>query len=244
METGLDAAGDATTWRILDRHAQAEDSGAEVMSADNPLGVVRYVYTRKALPGDVADALLLVVHLRRALDRAELALLRARKRDELTWQDLAELLGLHSRQAAYQHARSLGDVLAARRLQAEIGAAGSEEKAGQSRAPSALRGGGRDTQPQTAKRWLEHNEPAIRRKAQLLASLPSSHQWWSEDAAELAETLKMAVRAKASVAELVTYLSMMGDDWRRHGMPQAPGAVSAAAVLGREWDTLRVPQGI
>src|SRR5215472_1564736 len=158
METGLGASGDAITWQILGRHARADDLGAEQMSADNPFGVVRYVCTRRALPGDTADALVLVGLLRDGLDRAELTLLLGGHREGLTWQDLADVLGLHSRQAARQRARRLDAALAARRLDAELAALSPEAGAGH----AVTSGGGLGARKMRETRWLEEHEAAIR----------------------------------------------------------------------------------
>jgi hypothetical protein len=198
----------------LDRHAEAEDA-AESLSADDPLGLIRHVWTRKALPGDIVDALELLQQVHAWLKHAELGLLQAGHRQGVTWDRLAHALGLESRQAALQRKRRL-------KIAVDTGL-GSAAPARAMRARA--RGDDRQTRAQARRQapWAERNTRAVRAATEAVAARPASYTW-SEEARDFAEMLaELAYDPDASPAEMMAWLSLLADDWHKHARADTPG---------------------
>ncbi len=90
--------------RIATRRYEADDQDLDRLD-EGLLGVVAYVGRYKRVPeavrrADVADALVIVEHLRAVLDSAELNLMETGRGAGMTWQELASARGIRSRQGA------------------------------------------------------------------------------------------------------------------------------------------------
>lgn len=132
---------------IAARRVSAGDDHLESLSLD-PLGVVRYVcshtggVSRTVVAADVTDAMGIVRELRLALDRQELSLMRIGRKRHLTWRQIADALGMGSRQAAEQRMHRLEELTASHGR------------------PEVTAGSERGRVAETT--WLEQNRAAVR----------------------------------------------------------------------------------
>jgi hypothetical protein len=163
---------------------------------DDPAGLIAWVCTHQDAPDDVLaadalDALDIIYHLRVTLDRQELTLLRTARKAGVTWQRIALVLHLRSRQAAQQRALRL-DSLQAGEGRSERTA--RERHAGESAEAT----------------WLLRNRNAIHAAARAVASE------FPTEATDLAEVLHDPA---STSRELIAWLSLSLADLNLSSIP-------------------------
>jgi hypothetical protein len=210
---------------IYARHLAAADPRMEHMPApgDHPdelLALARYLNTDDPMSADIPEALAIVVHLYTVLDRYQLALLHAGQRHNLPLSAMASAIGVRARQG-----------VEARIIRLEAAAAGRVRIESRER---AARAGDLD-----AGRWLHRRRERIRRAARAVLSGMAGRSWWSENAADWAEDLELVLRLPdPSTGEMIVYLSLLAQDWRRcPGAPES-SAIAEVLALADGWDSV------
>jgi hypothetical protein len=170
---------------IYARRVAAGDRHLDTLP-DDPAGVVAWVCAHQKAPAsvlaaDILDALALVGAVRVTLDRQEHTLLRAARKAGVTWQQIARVMRLRSRQAAEQRAR---------RLDAWHAGEGRSERAARAR---------RAGEAAEAKWLLRHRDEIRAVASALVVEFP-------DEAAELAEALGDPA---ATVREIVGWMSVV-----------------------------------
>jgi len=100
------AAARAAADRIYMRRAESHDPDLERLQAVNLLGIVAYAHTCTSVPSwvlrqDAEDSWIILEYFRAAVDTNRFRILRmGREKAGMTWQDLATMIGIRSRQGA------------------------------------------------------------------------------------------------------------------------------------------------
>lgn len=211
---------------IAARRGAAGDDHLEALSLD-PFGAVQYVIShttgvsRPVVAADVLDALRVVRELREALDRHELGLMRIGRKRTVTWRQMADALGLGSRQAAEQRKQRL-----------EAGVAGDGRNEVTARASSKAR--------TDEARWFADNRASIEQLAGILALTPFQSPAAQDDAESLADLL---ADDEPSTGQLLTWISQILDELKRTGEvpPGLHSVLKAAGHLVGRWCEVRPP---
>lgn len=148
---------------ILGRRRAAEDPALEQLG-DDPVSVVAHVLAQRRVPvavlrHDVVASLLLVRHLRSELDRQELDLIKAARSTGLEWAELAEPLGVRTKQAAEQRALRLQASWETRTEQRRLQLVDPQAAGSAVRRPETVRN--RRRGETHVERWLNRNELAV-----------------------------------------------------------------------------------
>ena len=101
---------------ITRRHAACGDDGMEMLAADDPLAILRYLLSRPDVPlhvraADAGDALVVIGCLHAELARLERGTLKLAKGSGLSWTDVARVRGgsAQAAQQRYQRLENAGD---------------------------------------------------------------------------------------------------------------------------------------
>ena len=209
---------------IADRRKAAGDDSLEALRLD-PFGTLTYVcshtagVSRAVVAADVLVGLEVVGELRQALDRLELGLMRIGRKRSLTWQQLADALGMGSRQAAMQRYERLGLVTAS-----DYSADTVARTAGHSRVAEA--------------QWFAGNLSTVEDIARVFVSTSFSSPAVRDDVESLAETL---AEPGAHTGTLLAWISQIlrgleNTDETPHGLS---AVLDDARRLVDEWRELR-----
>lgn len=212
--------------KIAARRKAAGDDNLEALSLD-AFGAVRYVIShttgvsRPVVAADVLDTLRVVRELRDALDRQELGLMRIGRKRSVTWQQMADALGLGSRQAAEQ-----------RRQRLEAGVAGDGRNEVAARASSKAR--------TDEARWFADNRTSIEQLAGILALTSFRSPAAQDDAESLADLL---ADDEPFTGQLLTWISQILDELARTGevLPGLHSVLEDAGHLVSKWCQVRTP---
>ena len=187
---------------------------------DELLALARYLTTNDPMPADIPDALTILTHLYAMLDRYQLALLHAGRRHNLPLSAMAEAIQVRARQG-----------VEARIIRLEAAAAGRVRIESHER---AARAGDLDTG-----RWLSRRRQRIRSAAHALIHEMDGRDWWSDNAADCAEDLELVLRLPdPSTAEMMVYLSLLAQDWRRSAGAPESGVIAELLTLADGWDSV------
>lgn len=214
---------------IYARHEAAADPGLEAMPApgqrpEELLALARYLTTHEPMAADIPDALTILMSLYTVLDRYQLALLHAGTRHGLRLGAMAQAIGVRDRRGVD------GRII---RLEAAADGRVRIEKR-----ERHYRAGDIDVG-----RWLKRERGRISRAGEALIRQMGG-SWWSPDATDWAEDLEMVLRLPdPSSGEIMVYLSLLANDWRR--CPEAPpvGAVADMLALADEYDSVQSGTG-
>lgn len=225
-EEGPATRADRLAATIAKRRKAAGDDSLEALSLD-PFGALKYVcshtngVSRAVVTADILVGLEVVGDLRQALDRLELDLMRKGRMENLTWQQLADVLGMSSRQAAMQRYERLRLVTAGDHGTVII-------------ARSAERSRGAEA------RWFAGNRGAIEEIARVLASTSFCSPAVQDDAESLAEAL---ADPEATTGTLLAWISQILSGLKHTAdVPPGLGAVlEDADRLVDQWRAVRPP---
>jgi hypothetical protein len=219
----LAAAGTAATDRIYQQHWR--DGGAELMPSPGPragelAGMLDYVRAhplrdKRYAAADARDALTILRYLREWANGMELAMLILGRDSDLTWHELADAAGWHSKQAAQQRVRYLKGRAARRE--------------GDS--------GGRDAPASRDEAFLVRESRQIRTVSEAIASAVLPDAKAQESAEELALEL---TKTAPSLRWLMIWLVIVLDELKvADGLGAlAPGVRRETVRLVGEWDQL------
>jgi len=196
---------------VFGRHAACGDDGMEMLAADEPLAILRYLLSRPDVPrnvraADAADAVTMVRHLHADLADLERRALRLAKDSGLTWEQVAAVRR-GSPQAAHQRLRRLEEA------KDEVAA------------------------PRSEAAWLAHNAGHIERTARAVAAsaLPVIVQSDADDLDEaLAEDDPGPAELMSLLRPVVKGLAATGGLWCLEGCLR-----DEATALVAAWDRVR-----